>query len=65
MLVEFLLLIKYKQWDLKINTDMKNGKIVGDWEKKYLSKNRNINLTTLKKNFYKGNYKLMFYILIT
>ena len=47
MLVEFLLLIKYKQWDLKINTDIKNCKIIRVWNKKYLGKNSNTNFTTL------------------
>ena len=49
VLVEFLLLKKYKQWDLKINTDITSCKIIRDWDKRYLCKNRNTNYTTLKK----------------
>ena len=51
VLVEFLLLINYKQWDLKVNTDIKNCKIIRDWDKKYLSNNRNTKFTLLKKFF--------------
>ena len=57
MLVDFLLLINYKQWDFKINTDTKNCKIISVGIKYILVKIERQILLNSKNIFDQGNYK--------
>ena len=61
MLVEFLLLKKYKQWDLKIKTDIeKIAKYLEIGVKNILARIETQILLHYINLFYIGNYKLIF-----